>query len=283
MRLERIPLRPDRGDVYLQAYWLENSPEFQAGMQRPVVIVCPGGGYRGTSDREAEPVAMRFVAQGYHACVLRYSVMTPLPAPQIDLAKAIVTVRQRAAEHAVDTDRVIVCGFSAGGHLAASLGVMWDKPYIYEAVGAAPVQVRPDALILGYAVIDLELVARPPLVVDPHTGQALPDTGILSAAFGEPQPAPALVDPYRLDHLVSAATPPAFIWHTADDAVVPAESALRFAAALARHHVPYELHIFQTGVHGLSLADATTDSGGRFTNPPVQAWMLLVLEWLKRL
>ena len=282
MQLERIALDHDRSDVYLQAYWLENSAEFQTGQRRPVVIVCPGGGYLATSDREAEPIALRFAAHGYHACVLRYRVRTPLPAPMLDLARAILAVRERAAERFVDPDQLILCGFSAGGHLAAALGVLWDQPLLYAPLGVTPARIKPNALVLAYAVIDPEVIRLPPLVVDPQTGRPQLDLGLLSAAFGDPQPPAAAVDPYRLDWHVSASTAPAFIWHTADDPVVPAANALRFASALARHGVPYELHIFASGEHGLALADETTAIDGRLIDLPNQAWLPLALTWLKR-
>jgi acetyl esterase/lipase len=281
MNLEHIPLRDDNPEIYLQAYWLDDSPEFQAGQRRPLVIVCPGGGYRATSDREAEPIALRFLAHGCHAAVLRYSVQTPLPAPMLDLACAILTVRERAGERNVDPDQIVLCGFSAGGHLAAALGVMWDKPELHTALGVAPEAIRPNALILGYAVIDLETVHAPPPSFDPHSGQRLPDTGIVSSAFGVPEPAPEEMARYRLDAHVSAATPPAFIWHTAADQVVPAANALRFAAALDAHQVPYELHIFQKGGHGLSLADETTDTDGHLFNREAQPWVAMAVAWLR--
>lgn len=283
MQTERIPLHPDRADVFLQAYWLDNSAEFQTDRPRPMVIVCPGGGYRFTSDREAEPIALRFAAHGYHAAVLRYGALTPLPAPILDLARAILAVRERAAARCVDPQRVMVCGFSAGGHLAAALGVRWDKPELHTALGVAPEAIRPDALILGYAVIDLETVTGHPRVFDPQTGRALPDTGIVSSAFGEPEPPAEQLAAYRLDQHVSPATPPTFIWHTAADQIVPAANALRLAAALDAHHVPYELHLFQGGGHGLALADETTDTDGHLFNREAQPWVDLALAWLKLL
>jgi acetyl esterase/lipase len=281
MQLERIPLRDDRSEVHLLAYWLDDSPEFQAGRRRPMVIVCPGGGYRSTSDREAEPIALRFLAHGCHAAVLRYSVQTPLPAPILDLARAVLAVRQRARERFVDPDQIAVCGFSAGGHLAAALGVMWDKPELSATLGVAPEAIRPNALILCYAVIDLETVRGHPPVYDPATGRRLPDTGIVSSALGVPEPAPALLARYRLDEHVSPATPPTFIWHTAQDQVVPAANALRFAAALDANGVPYELHIFERGGHGLALADETTDTDGHLFNREAQPWVAMAVAWLK--
>jgi acetyl esterase/lipase len=275
-----IPIGEDVKTVYLETYVLKNSSEFQTDARRPAVIVCPGGGYMRTSDREAEPVALRFLAQGYHAFVLRYSVQTRFPQPMLDLARALLLVRANAAEWRVDPDQVTVCGFSAGGHLAASLGVMWNEPSLYEPLGVRPEQIRPDALILGYPVIDLELVDNTPFVFDPQLPPGRPRDDILALVLGEPDQ--ALKELYRADLHVSSATPPTFIWHTADDQMVFAHNALRFATALADHKVPYELHIFGSGVHGLSLADETTDAQQQFLNPHAQIWIDLALKWLKR-
>ena len=283
MRTNIIPLREGAAGLHLEAYLLHNSPEYQTGQLRPAVIVCPGGGYTGLSDREAEPIALRFLAHGHHAFVLRYSVQTRLPAPMLDLASAIALIRRNAREWLVDPDRIAVCGFSAGGHLAASLGVFWDKPFIYDPLGVSPELIRPNALLLCYAVIELEVISNRPFVLDP-AGQPLYDSqDVMVALLGDSRPSQALRDQYRLDLQVSPATPPTFIWHTANDQVVPAHNALRFAAALARHKVPYELHIFENGVHGLALADETTVVPGQpqFINLDNQIWMDLALKWLR--
>src|SRR5215207_443385 len=97
-----IPIREDVQTVYLEAYILKNSPEFQTDTRRPAVIICPGGAYMGTSDREAEPVALRFLAQGYHAFVLRYSVQTRFPQPMLDLARTLQLVRENADKWLLD-------------------------------------------------------------------------------------------------------------------------------------------------------------------------------------
>jgi acetyl esterase/lipase len=237
----------------------------------------------GLSDREAEPIALRFLAHGYHAFVLRYSVQSRMPAPILDLASAVACLRRNAPEWFIDPQRIAVCGFSAGGHLAASLGVFWDKPFIYEPLGLSPEQIRPSALLLCYAVIELEVIVNRPFTLDPSGQPAYDSQDAIVKLLGDTRPTQAQRDQYRLDLQVSPATAPAFIWHTANDQVVPAHNALRFAAALARQQVPYELHIFENGVHGLALADAVTEVSGRFINPENQIWVDLALKWLKRM
>ncbi len=281
MLTSTIPLQEGSDQVYLEIYVLKNSPEFQTGIRRPAVILCPGGGYLMTSDREAEPVALRFLARGYHVFVLRYSVQTRFPEPMLDLARAILMVRARAGEWLVDTDQIALCGFSAGGHLAASLGVLWDKPLLHEPLGVSADQIRPNALILGYPVIDLELVANFRMTRELEGTEVGIKDHILSTVLG-PDPALSLREQYRLDLHVSAVTPPTFIWHTAEDELVFAQNALRFAMALAEHRVPYELHVFERGRHGLSLADETTDMDQQMINRESQVWMDLALAWLLR-
>ncbi|MBX3010374.1 MAG: alpha/beta hydrolase [Caldilineaceae bacterium] len=282
MITKRIQLRPDNEAVYLDLYLLNNSAEFQTDQPRPAVIVCPGGGYFFTSDREAEPIALRFLAHGYHVFVLRYSVETLFPQPMIDLAKTIALIRKEAGTWLVDPQQIAVCGFSAGGHLAASSGVLWNQPWFYEPLGVEPAQIKPNALILAYPVIDLTLVAGAPRQLDADSAPVALSELILTKTLGVPQPSPEQLARYRADRHVSAATPPTFIWHTADDELVPARNALLFATALAEQGVPYEIHIFDQGVHGLALADEVTQSQGRFLNPDCQIWVSLALAWLKR-
>jgi acetyl esterase/lipase len=279
MLTQTLPVREDSQAAYLETYLLHNSREFQTDTRRPAVIICPGGGYQFTTDREAEPVALRFLAQGYHAFVLRYSVQTRFPQPMHDLAKAISTVREKAEEWLVNPDRLAVCGFSAGGHLAASLGVMWQEPWLSEPLGVSNQQLRPSALILGYPAIDLDLIENSPSPSAPEGTLIGHRDQVLTTVLGEADQ--ALKERYRLDLHVSASTPPTFIWHTADDPVVRAQNALRFATALADQNVPYELHIFSSGVHGLSLADETTADAAAMINPRAQVWIELAVRWLK--
>ncbi len=241
MKIDTLTLRANP-NVTLTTYLLDASHEMPNASTRPAVLVFPGGGYRMCSDREAEPIAMAFLAQGYHAFVLRYSLNenAAFPRPLQDAEEALEVIRDNADAWGVRADQVAVCGFSAGGHLAAALGTMG--------------RVRPNALILCYAVI-----------LDPASDLL-------------PFPIPSL------DQYVDEQTPPAFLFTTANDSLVPARHTLRFSSALDQAGVPYELHIYQDGVHGLSLAKPLTSSGyAAMVNPEAAGWMILCAAWLENL
>jgi acetyl esterase/lipase len=293
-----IQLWEDRDDARVECYVLKDSPEFQTGVRRPAVIVCPGGAYLGTSDREAEPVALRFAAAGYHAFVLRYTTYfkewvadwqhapagnerSVYPQPLLDLAKTVALVRRHADEWRVDPDRIALVGFSAGGHLAASLGVHWHEPFLSERLGEANERFRPNALILGYPVLDY-LLMRDELAREPNETHKQLFRLANQAVFGTPEPDEEQLAARSPALHVSDRTPPVFLWHTADDDLVYAQNALNFAIACARRKVPYELHVFASGVHGLSLADETTASWPGQINPEAAAWFGLALNWLKK-
>jgi acetyl esterase/lipase len=235
---------------------------------RGAVLICPGGGYFFTSNREAEPIAMRFAAAGFQAFVLYYSVAPRRhPQPLLDLARAMTLIRERAHEWRVDPGRIAVCGFSAGGHLAASLGVHWGKAYLRETPGIQADLIRPNALILCYPVI-----SRGP---NAHQGSFI-------NLLGE-EAAPELSGELSLECHVSRNTPPAFIWHTFDDPVVPVENSLLFASAMRAQGIPFELHVYPSGPHGLSLATAETEEPGMGVHPHVATWLMLCVQWLEEL
>ena len=140
----------------LYTYFLDNSQEIDPNRVRPVIVICPGGGYGMVSDREAEPIAMRFLGAGYHAVILRYSVAPAAHYPTAlrQLAWTVAYLREHAAEYHIDPNKVVVAGFSAGGHLAASYGVFWKKKtFLAEELEVDAKQLRPNGLLLSYPVI----------------------------------------------------------------------------------------------------------------------------------
>ncbi len=269
MRVETLPLSED-GSVHLTVYLQEPSRELPLWRTRPAVLVLPGGGYQMTSDREAEPVALSFLAEGFHAFVLRYSVgpRATYPNPLCDLSRAIKLVRDNAAAWGVRPDRIAVCGFSAGGHLAAALGTLWNDPGVQAAAGVAGDDNQPNALLLGYPVISAVEDSRQVWFTNQVSDPA--DTSLIAKLSGELN-----VGPH---------TPPTFMFHTYQDNVVPVENTLLFARALALADVPFEMHIFQRGGHGLAMAKRTTASSKRDDDAAgVEHWFALATAWLWRL
>jgi len=256
MILETIVL----GQARLTVYARDNSPEIDPKRRYPTVLICPGGGYGFCSDREAEPVALPFLAAGCTAAVLRYSIAPARhPAQLHEAATAMAYLREHADEYRIDPARVFACGFSAGGHLAAMLGCLWhETPQDNLA--------RPTGMILCYPVISGGEYA--------HRGSFENLTG------GDT----ALTEALSLEKRVDERTVPAFIWTTADDGAVPAMNSILMAQALAAQGIPYSLHIFPQGVHGLSMADELTAPAGcaAMFNSQAARWFSLAVEWIRQ-
>lgn len=232
---------------------------------RPAVLICPGGGYEYCSDREAEPIALAFAMAGIPAFVLRYScVKKQFPTALLEAACAMEYIRRRAEEWNIREDAVYIAGFSAGGHLAASLCVHWNKPWLYEAFGQ-DTEIRPNGAILSYPVITTGVLT--------HGGSIQNITPL--------DRSPEMLSLLTLETQVKPDTPPTFLWHCADDGCVPVENSLRYAAALSANDVPFELHIFPKGGHGLAMADMSSADTDIQLVPEVTGWMNLALTWMK--
>lgn len=233
---------------------------------RGAVLICPGGAYAFTSEREAEPIALQFNAAGFHAFVLYYSVAPRKhPQPLLDVSRAMCIIRENVRDWHIDPDKIAVCGFSAGGHLAASLGVHWAKPYISETKGITAGLNKPNALILGYPVITTGQFA--------HKGSVENLLGYDATS--------SLLKEMSLELQVNEQMPPTFIWHTHDDDAVPVENSMLFVQAMRAKNIPFEFHVFSKGPHGLSLANEETAAEGMGVYPHVANWMNLCIEWLK--
>ena len=229
------------------------------------VIVLPGGGYQVNAKSEGEPVALAFLGSGIQAFLLEYSV-APVRWPQalLETAAAIAFLRKNAARYGVAPDRIAVCGFSAGGHLAGCAANLWDSPVVLDRLGLTGELTRPDAAILCYPVITM--------------GQFGSDM-TRSNLFGE---GPVVAET-SLENSVTPNNPPTFLWATYTDGSVPVENTLLYASALRARGVPFELHIFDKGPHAMGLA--TGDSAWNADHTDVRAanWHPLCVSWLKGL
>lgn len=255
-------------DTRLVTYIQEDSDAMEID-KRPIVLICPGGGYRYTSDREAEPIAMSFLAMGYHAAVLRYSCApAKYPTALTELAKAMLLIHEHAAEWHVDEDKVIVQGSSAGGHLAACLGVFWDEDGLSERLGLSKEQqylLRPDGMLLSYPVITSGEYA--------HRGSFENLCGVEENELWKK---------LSLENQVTGKTPPTFLWGTFEDQSVPMENSLLLVSALRRAGVPVEYHLYPKGVHGLALANRLTKTAdGRALQKECTTWVELAHTWME--
>jgi len=260
----------DELEPTLTTYVLDYSPEMAHMKKRPAVLICPGGAYIRTSDREAEPVAMKFAAEGFHTFILRYrTAPSKHPSPLLDVSRAMWIIRENAEKWNVDPDRIAVCGYSAGGHLTASLGVFWHEDWISEKIGMPKGINKPNALILNYPVI---------------TSGEYAHRGSFDNLLGRDASREKL-ESMSLELHVNKLTPPTFLWHTFDDEAVPVENSLMFANALRKQGVPFELHIYPEGRHGLSLCLYETAGQGDpedWINDHDATWFGLCVEWLRK-
>lgn len=204
----------------------------------PAVVVCPGGGYDYTSERESEVIAMQFLSEGYRVFVVQYSV-NPHGFPQQlrEVAGTMELIHKYAEEWHVDSTRIAIIGFSAGGHCAAQYSNRYDCPEVREVFPESkPVQ----ASILSYPVI----------TADPQYTHA----GTVYNFVGGHTPVDLEEKGVSCHLVVSDKTPPTFLWHTAEDELVAVENSFLYAKALREHNIPFEMHIYPYGEHGLSIA-----------------------------
>ena len=250
-------------------YVLDSSHEIDANRKRPAVIICPGGGYRFCSEREAECFAVRFMAMGYHAFVLNYRVdEARFPEQFKEVAATVALLRSKAEEWHIEADKIAVMGFSAGGHLAGTLGTMWNSPILTDAFNMDSEVFKPNALILSYPVITYGEFAH---------------TGSFDNLLGEEKD-PQLLHDLSLENAVGPHVPQTFIWHTLGDTTVPPENSLLFAQELRKNNVPFELHIFPEGRHGLALVNEETAPPSmldEYVLPHTAQWFNLCCDWLK--
>ncbi len=258
MKTEKLYIFPQDENAHLITYIQDNPPEM-SNDPRPAVLICPGGGYEWVSNRESEPVALQFLARGYNVFVLKYSVseMAARLNPLHEAELAIKHIRDNAEPYNIRADKVFVCGFSAGGHLALSSGVLLPK------------DARPDAMVLCYPVV---------------TATCPTHLGSLYNFCGTSTPSEEDLKLFSLDLHVDNDTPPAFIWHTENDNSVPVQNSKNLALAMKKAGVEHELILFPEGNHGLSLATHETCKDIPENAPhPASVWVDLADKWLKNL
>lgn len=255
---ESLGLIRDSEDAYYDAFILKNEEKDMG--THPCIVVCPGGAYKSTAPREAEHIATQFIAKGFSAFILRYSCNeAKFPCALTELSWLIKHIRNHAEENHIDPNRIAVIGFSAGGHLVASLGAYWNDAEIQALAGVSGEEIKPNGLILGYPVI---------------TGGKFRHKGSVKNLFGADNiEKEDIVEKFSIEKNVTPSFPATYIWHTAQDGGVPVENSLLLAMALHQAGVTFELKVFPEGPHGLGLANWQTCSGyENLLVPRVEGW-----------
>ena len=267
---EKIGTKGTDFKPYMSVYIPDNSKEIDLQRKRPTIVICPGGGYSMTSDREAEPLAFKFLAADFNVVIVRYDVSpVRFPAQLLEVAFAISKAREMADVWNVDTDKIVVMGFSAGGHLAASYSNLWNKDFVREYYGFKGGENKPNGMILCYPVIMSE-------------GDKI-HAGYINNLLGEKVADKELLELVACEKQVCEDTPPAFIWHTFEDTCVPVENSLAMVSALKAHNINTEFHLFPHGHHGLSLCNELVFKKYQGGFKEVQSWIDMAIRWVKNL
>jgi len=261
------PAYPQKDDVFIEAYVAEPLPHYT----RPAILVIPGGSYRNIcADREGEPIALAFVARGFNAFVLHYSVnrSRSFPAQLCEASMAMVHLRRHASDYGIDPDKIFVAGFSAGGHLAASLGILWHRPEVVAGADIAYGENKPAGMILCYPVISADPAIR-------HSNS-------IFNVLGDDCPSEEALDSVSMEKLVDENSVPLFLMHTSSDGLVDVRNSLALGEAYRKIGKPFELHVYPDAPHGVALGNEITWIGNeKYVEPAIEKWVEDAVYWAK--
>ncbi|MGT2907829.1 alpha/beta hydrolase [Streptococcus dentiloxodontae] len=271
MKIKTSPLWKDerKSEVTYTAYLVEKTPDIKNKNPRPAVIICGGGGFFKVTDREKEPVALYFLNKGFQAITLDYTVGkdSAYPKPLYDLAKMLLVVRENAQKWNIDAEKVIFIGFSAGATHSAFLANSWNEPFLQEYFNDPGEALRPSLVILSYPLLDFQYQYEQ-IMIDPDKEQPtslspMPKidflTGALKTVVGKELTVENLEEYSPIEH-ISPNTVPTFIWGMQNDDCIYNNALLEYAKRLKDNGVFYELHMFATGEHGLSVINSNTQA-----------------------
>lgn len=267
MRTENLTLTNFNGRKYqVHTYLLADNPNLIEN-PKPMIIVIQGGSFNHLAPREGEPVALSYNSHGYHCAVMEYNLVQDTgkiyPDAGLDVLTTVKYFRDHAQELNIDPNKIVTLGFSAGGHVASTGNTMANLKKYAEKYHFEPAEVRPNATILGYPLIDIEQLG---FEVPADQKDNLPaEPELKNSALG-----------------VTRETPATFIFQAWDDPIVLISNSLEYLQALNKNHVSCEAHLFNKGAHGFSLArpEVVEKDKPWIDNPHAAHWFNLSLEWL---
>ena len=267
MLFERITLNVNSRDFYLDAYIAD-----MKSCARDAVLIFPGGAYRDVcDDREGEPIALAYLARGINAFVLHYSVGEEYryPSHLTEASLALTYIKNHADEFSINKDRIFAVGFSAGGHLAGSLAILHKDTKVLSALGIEKGDNKPCGAILSYPVVSA--------VCDTHKESFYYLSGKEFDTISD-----AEKRALSLECNVDEDSAPAFIWHTAEDDLVPVVGSLRLAEAYYNAKRPFTLRVYPYGAHGIALGnEITAGENGLWLEPIAEEWVDASIKWMK--
>jgi acetyl esterase/lipase len=259
-------------DATLTTYCLERMTEMRNDSPKKAVIVIPGGGYTFVSQREAEPVVIKFLAEGFNVFLLDYTVTKKqkfvYPYPLVEVFAALAHIRRNAERYNILKDHISLIGFSAGGHLAVSCAEYWQEDYYAKYLGVTNEEIKVNGVVAAYAVITGE---------EPnYHGETIRNIS---------QNKSELIEYFTLNKHITKDFPPAFIWTTAEDTIVPPINSKLLADALEEKGIKHQFVLYQHGDHGLSTAESYLfdDATPEFLDyiKDVKSWVKLSADFLK--
>jgi acetyl esterase/lipase len=283
-------------EIYGNLYTYILNPKISTNVlkKRPAIIICPGGGYMTSATKEGEGVAMAFLSKGYHCFVLRYSTYfnhvknkkengkSNYPGPLLELMESIRIIKENAEDWYVDAENIFVLGFSAGGHMSATLSVRWDEKLLLNHFGknVNASLFKPKGVLLCYPTLNLENCKTNFIN---HENEEIKKQGayFYPAIFGEEKPTKCQLEYLNIINYIREDMPPVFLWHTYDDKIANVKDSAEFVYKLIQKNINCEFHLFDKGKHGLALANDVYAKTDDDINSEVSEWINLANKWIK--
>ncbi|MQS76281.1 alpha/beta hydrolase [Companilactobacillus halodurans] len=268
MKAEENNLTISNHDFKVKSYWLDQVADFGQPVDYPIVVICPGGGFTFHSQREEEPVALRFNSFGMHAVVLEYKLIDKEPVYPLalqELGKVIDWINQQPASRHIDKQRIILAGFSAGGHIVAAYNGIATDEKLRKKYHLDQFSGQHAAAILGYPVIDMTVKGSFPSD-DKVREEITPDKAL-----------------WKTQDLLNKNSKPVFVWQTRTDELVNVINSLMYVEKMNQLDLPVEYHLFGSGIHGLVFGTYVTKKPGKdkYLNAWTAKWIELALNWLE--